>query len=159
MSYVIVIDKYDNEVGLCEKLEAHQKGLLHRAFSIFLYNEKKELLLQKRSLDKYHSGGLWSNSCCSHHIKDELINNTLKKRLFEELGVFSSLKFLYTFSYYAFLDNNLIENEITYIFIGYISSEAILNLNLTEVKEEFLYTIWFKKIILETNIIDIILKQ
>jgi isopentenyl-diphosphate delta-isomerase len=85
MELVVLVDKNDNPIGHMEKQEAHLKGLLHRAFSIFVFNSKNELLLQKRALNKYHSGGLWTNTCCSHPRKNETVLNAANRRLMEEM--------------------------------------------------------------------------
>ena len=112
---VILVDENDNQVGLMPKLEAHQKGLLHRAFSIFIFNSKYELLLQKRASSKYHSGGLWTNTCCSHPREGEDILDAAKRRLFEEMGIETSLRKVHDFIYKAELDNDLTEHEFDQI--------------------------------------------
>jgi len=113
---VVLVNENDDEIGLMAKLEAHQKGLLHRAFSIFLFNTKGELLLQQRAYGKYHSEGLWSNTCCSHPFPNEATLVGAKRRLFEEMGIHSPLHFLYSFRYEAAVDNGLIEHELDHIF-------------------------------------------
>ena len=87
MEYVILVDQDDQPLGLMEKMEAHEKGLLHRAFSAFLFNADNELLLQKRAKSKYHSGGLWTNTCCSHPRENEKLVDAVKRRLQEEMGI------------------------------------------------------------------------
>jgi isopentenyl-diphosphate delta-isomerase len=126
---VILVDENDNQVGLMPKLEAHQKGLLHRAFSVFIFNKDYKLLLQKRALSKYHSGGLWTNTCCSHPREDEDILDAANRRLFEEMGIKTSLRKVYDFIYKAELDNNLIENEFDHVFYGVYDGNPTLNLN------------------------------
>ena len=126
---VILVDENDNQVGLMPKLEAHQKGLLHRAFSVFIFNKDFKLLLQKRALSKYHSGGLWTNTCCSHPREDEDILDAANRRLFEEMGIKTSLRKVYDFIYKAELDNNLIENEFDHVFYGIYDDNPTLNLN------------------------------
>ena len=99
MDYVILVDSQDNELGVMEKLEAHEKGILHRAFSIFLFNSKGEMLIQQRALSKYHSPGLWTNACCSHPAPAETILEAGKRRLQEELGLFTVLVDAFKFEY------------------------------------------------------------
>ena len=113
---VILVDVYDNQVGVLPKLEAHQKGLLHRAFSVFIFNSKYELLLQKRASSKYHSGGLWTNTCCSHPREGEEILDAAKRRLIEEMGIDTSLRKVHDFIYKAELDNDLTEHEFDHVF-------------------------------------------
>ena len=123
-----------------DKLEAHKKGLQHFAFSVFLFNKKGELLIQKRAKKKYHSGGLWSNSCCSHFADLQEFSNkeyTIKKRLKEELGIDfnSELEFIDIFSYKANVDNGLVENEVDYIYKGVVEIEPKFHFNENEVEE------------------------
>lgn len=115
---VILVDELDNEVGLMEKLEAHQKGLLHRAFSVLLFNSKGEILLQKRAKGKYHSGGLWTNTCCSHPLPGEDNQQATRRKLKQEMGIDFEPTFAYKFIYKAYLDQNLIEHECDHIFTG-----------------------------------------
>lgn len=126
---VILVDELDNEIGTMEKLEAHQKGILHRAFSILLFNNQNEMLIHKRALNKYHSAGLWTNSCCSHPTPNEDINTGLIRRLNEELGIVyqNSLSKLYHFIYKTDLENDLIEHELDYVFIGRYNENIIPN--------------------------------
>ena len=112
---VILVDENDNQVGVMPKLEAHQKGLLHRAFSVFIFNSKYELLLQKRASSKYHSGGLWTNTCCSHPREGEEILDAAKRRLIEEMGIDTSLRKVHDFIYKAELDNDLTEHEFDHV--------------------------------------------
>ncbi len=115
---VILVDEKDEPVGVMEKLEAHRKAVLHRAFSVFIFNSKGELLLQKRAAGKYHSGGLWSNTCCSHPRPGE---NTLKAaqvRLHQEMGISTALDKAFDFTYRATFDNGLSEYEFDHVFIG-----------------------------------------
>lgn len=118
MEQVILVDSEDNEIGLMEKMEAHRKGVLHRAFSVLLFNSKGEMLIQKRASSKYHSGGLWSNACCSHPRPGELMEDATQRRIREELGVISVPRFLYKFQYQKALDNNLIEHELDHVYAG-----------------------------------------
>ena len=118
MTEVILVDENDNEIGTEEKMKAHQEGKLHRAFSIFIFNSKGELLLQKRAKSKYHSGGLWSNTCCSHPMPGEALEKTVHRRLIEEMGFDCELKEIFSFTYKAKFDNGLIEHEYDHVFIG-----------------------------------------
>ena len=120
---VILVDKNDNQVGLMPKLEAHEKGLLHRAFSIFIFNSRYELLLQKRASSKYHSGGLWTNTCCSHPREGEDTLDAANRRLDEEMGIKTSLRKVYDFIYKAELDNQLTEHEFDHVFYGVCDSD------------------------------------
>ena len=155
---VILVDKNDNQVGLMPKLEAHEKGLLHRAFSIFIFNSRYELLLQKRASSKYHSGGLWTNTCCSHPREGEDTLDAANRRLYEEMGIKTSLRKVYDFIYKAKLDNQLTEHEFDHVFYGVCDSDPKLNkdeaedfkwvdmetLNNDIIKNEDNYTVWFK---------------
>ena len=125
---VILVDENDTQVGLMPKLEAHQKGLLHRAFSVFIFNSNHQLLLQKRAVSKYHSGGLWTNTCCSHPREGEETINAANRRLIEEMGIKTNLRKVFDFIYKAELDNELIENEFDHVF--YVT-ELRLNNNLS----------------------------
>ena len=133
---VILVDKNDNEVGTMEKQEAHVKGLLHRAFSVFIFNDKNELLLQRRAVNKYHSGGLWTNTCCSHPRQNEKTEDAAKRRLIEEMGMRSTLKKQFDFVYKAKLDNNLYEHEFDHVFFGFTNDLPIIN---PEEVEEYTY--------------------
>ena len=124
---VILVDERDNQIGEMEKLEAHQKGLLHRAFSIFVFNVKGELMLQQRAYGKYHSGGLWTNACCSHPRPGEEISPAAHRRLQEEMGFDCALNEIYTFVYNAALDNDLIEHEFDHVLIGTFDNVPKLN--------------------------------
>jgi isopentenyl-diphosphate delta-isomerase len=158
---VILINEANEVIGQMEKMEAHQKGLLHRAFSVFLFNEKGEWLLQKRANTKYHSSGLWTNSCCGHPRPGEDIVSAAQRRLNEELGIQASLQVQFEFQYQTNFDNLLTENEWDYVLLGkteasplsnpdevddwkWISPEAVqeqIQLN----PEQFTY--WFKHIV------------
>jgi len=130
---VILVDKNDYEIGIMKKLKAHQEGRLHRALSVFVFNEKNELLLQKRALSKYHSGGLWTNTCCSHPQPGENVQVSAERRLREEMGLTCHLTYAFQFQYETKLNNNLIENELDHVFIGY--SRELPNHDPAEVKE------------------------
>lgn len=115
---VILVDKNDNQIGRCGKLKAHQLGLLHRAISVFIFSPKGDWLLQQRAEGKYHSGGLWSNSCCSHPRPAEPAAAAAHRRLREEMGFDCDLKEAYSFIYRTVFDNGLIEHEYDHVFIG-----------------------------------------
>ena len=115
---IIYVDEYDREIGRGGKLEAHQKGFLHRAISIFVFNSQGELMLQKRSKTKYHSGSLWSNTCCSHPRPGEDITAAAHRRLQEEMGFDCELKHVHHLLYRIEFQNGLIENEYDHMFIG-----------------------------------------
>jgi isopentenyl-diphosphate delta-isomerase len=158
LEQVILVDQFDNDLGSMEKLRAHELGLLHRAFSVFLFDDKGNMLLQKRALGKYHSPGLWTNTCCSHPKPGELIIDAAKRRLIEEMGIVTNIEPAFNFIYKASLDQNLTEHELDYVFVGtyngiispnsievcdylYISIDD-LNHKLMTNEEEF--TVWFK---------------
>ncbi|MEQ8426067.1 MAG: isopentenyl-diphosphate Delta-isomerase [Cyclobacteriaceae bacterium] len=127
MDRVILVDEWDNEIGTMEKLEAHQKGALHRAFSVLLFNSKGEMLLQKRAKNKYHSGGLWSNACCSHPRPGEEMQKAVSRRLKEELGVDLNPIFSYKFIYNVVFTNSLIEHEFDHVFVGTFDGSPKIN--------------------------------
>ena len=155
---VILVDENDNELGLMEKIKAHEKGVLHRAFSVFLLNDSNDLLLQKRALSKYHSPGLWTNTCCSHPRDKEPILVAANRRLEEEMGISSSLNFLLSFIYKAEFDNGLTEHELDHVLIGKFNGQQLVNEkevcdwkweNIDFLKEDLvvnpnIYTVWFK---------------
>jgi isopentenyl-diphosphate delta-isomerase len=124
MRMVILVDDNDEEIGTEEKIRAHQKGKLHRAFSIFVFNSKGELLLQKRAPSKYHSGGLWTNTCCSHPVPGEEMTSTIHKRLEEEMGFDCELRKAFHFIYRAELTNGMIEHEYDHVFSGIYDGEV-----------------------------------
>ena len=158
MEKVILVNEFDEAIGEMEKMEAHEKGILHRAFSVFIFNDKNELLLQKRASSKYHSGGLWSNSCCSHPRSGEHVVDAGVRRLTEELGFSVPLMSSFSFIYEAKLENDLIEHELDHVLIGRYSDEPIMNLeevedwkymSLSDLDSDMkqhpeLYTIWFQ---------------
>lgn len=115
---VILVDKNDNETGIAGKTEAHEKGLLHRAVSVFVVNSKGEWLLQQRAFGKYHSPGLWSNTCCSHPFPGETTVEAASRRLQEEMGIGCHLNYLFSFTYRADFENGLTENEFDHVFYG-----------------------------------------
>ena len=154
---VILVDEQDNPIGLMPKLEAHQKALLHRAFSVFILNAKGELMLQQRAKHKYHSPGLWTNTCCSHQRDGETNIQAGKRRLQEEMGFSTELKEVTSFIYKAPFDNGLTEHEFDHVLLGYYEDDPVINLDevsswkwmsLEEVKYDIdqnpdRYTIWF----------------
>ena len=127
MHEVILVDALDQPIGTMEKMEAHRKGLLHRAFSVFVFNHKKELLLQQRALEKYHSGGLWTNTCCSHPAPGETPEMAGERRLHEEMGFSTPLKKRFAFEYRVALDNELTEHELDHVLTGTFDGDIIPN--------------------------------
>jgi isopentenyl-diphosphate delta-isomerase len=161
--HVLLVDELDQIIGTMEKLEAHEKGLLHRAFSVLLFNDKDEVLIQKRAVTKYHSGGLWTNTCCSHPRVDEGIIEAAHRRLQEELYLSAEMESLFSFIYRAELDNNLTEYELDHVIIGRCNSFGELNpeevselkfvpmdhLRMDMIMKPELYSDWFKIILLK----------
>lgn len=159
--FVILVDDNDCEIGMMEKLQAHQEGALHRAFSILIINSKGELLLQQRAIGKYHSEGLWTNACCSHPKPGESIEMAAERRLIEELGINTQLIPSFQFKYYVNLDNQLIEHEYDHVLFGTYSGKMnpnpteVMNtkwLSLQQIQEQMItlphhFTFWFKEII------------
>lgn len=157
---VILVNEHDEAIGLMEKMEAHQKGLLHRAFSVLIFNSKGELLLQQRALSKYHSPGLWTNACCSHPRYGETVLQAANRRLSEEMGMAATLSVNTHFIYRAEFDNGLTEHELDYVLIGSSDNDPIINpqevhsyrwVNLEELKgwmerEPSTFTVWFKEL-------------
>lgn len=155
---VILVNELDEQIGLMPKMEAHEKALLHRAFSVFIFNDKNELMLQQRALSKYHSPGLWTNTCCSHQREGEANIAAGKRRLQEEMGFVTELKETTSFIYKAPFDNGLTEHELDHIMVGYFNDEPNINpyevadwkwMPLEEVKVDIAlhpenYTAWFK---------------
>lgn len=118
MTKVVLVDKEDNKIGTEEKIKAHKEGKLHRAFSILIFNSEGELLIQERNPKKYHSGGVWSNTCCSHPRPGEKLEEAVHRRLKEECGFDTNLKKKFSFIYKAKLDNGLTEHELDHVFLG-----------------------------------------
>ena len=118
MEQVILVNEQDEQIGVMEKMEVHEKALLHRAFSIFIFNKKGEMLLQQRALDKYHSGGFWTNTCCSHPRLGEETAQAATRRLKEEMGFDTPLVEIFSFSYKAAFPNGLTEYEYDHVFVG-----------------------------------------
>jgi isopentenyl-diphosphate Delta-isomerase len=161
MEDVILVDEQDTIIGTMEKMEAHRQGKLHRAFSVLLFNSKGEMLLQKRAKGKYHSAGLWTNTCCSHPLPGEKMEDAAARRLKEEMGIDLRPAFAYKFLYKAHLDGDLIEHELDHVFIGDYNGKPIVNASEVEdwkyANMEWLrkdiqsnpdqYTAWFKLIV------------
>lgn len=122
--YVILVDERDEEVGVQEKLQAHREGTLHRAFSVFVFNAEGDLLLQQRQRDKYHSGGLWSNTCCSHPRPGEPVETAARRRLQEEMGFQCDVQHLFGFVYRAALDG-VVEHEYDHVFVGRYDGDPV----------------------------------
>lgn len=160
---VVLVNEKDQKVGLMPKMEAHEKGLLHRAFSVFVFNDKEELLLQQRALDKYHSPGLWTNTCCSHQRDGESNIEAGRRRLQEEMGFECELQERFSFRYRADFDNGLTEHELDHVMTGAYNENPSINheevadfkwMKLEAVKKDMelhpeLYTAWFKIIFKE----------
>ena len=155
---VILVDREDNPVGMLPKMEAHEKGVLHRAFSVFILNQKGELMLQQRALHKYHSPGLWTNTCCSHQREGEENLQAGTRRLEEEMGFSVPLEELFSFIYKAPFDNGLTEHELDHVMLGYYEGIPEINsdevntwkwMSLNEIASDLTvnpesYTVWFK---------------
>lgn len=155
---VILVNENDEQIGLMPKMEAHEKAVLHRAFSVFVFNDKNELMLQQRALDKYHSPGLWTNTCCSHQRDGETNIKAGKRRLQEEMGFVTELEESISFIYKAPFDNGLTEHEYDHVLLGKFNDSPVINpeevadwkwMPLEEVKNDIDkhpedYTAWFK---------------
>jgi isopentenyl-diphosphate delta-isomerase len=155
---VILVDENDNQLGLMPKMEAHEKAVLHRAFSVFIFNKKGELMLQQRAAHKYHSPLLWTNTCCSHQRNGESNLEAGKRRLQEEMGFTADLKEVFSFTYKAPFDNGLTEHELDHVMVGYYEDTPNINkeevedfkwMLLEDVKSDMVknpseYTEWFK---------------
>lgn len=161
--FVILVNEKDEPIGLMEKMEAHEKAVLHRAFSVFVFNDNNELLLQQRAADKYHSPLLWANTCCSHQRDGETTLDAGKRRLKEEMGFVCNLQENFSFIYKAPFDNGLTEHELDHVIIGKFNGEPKINPNevaafkwmtLPSIQKDIkekpqLYTEWFKIIFKE----------
>lgn len=155
---VILVNEHDEPIGLMNKMEAHEKALLHRAFSVFILNDSNEVMLQQRASQKYHSPLLWTNTCCSHQRAGETNIAAGTRRLFEEMGFEVPLKELFHFIYKAPFDNGLTEHELDHVMIGYYNDQPQINaaeveswkwMKIEAIKEDMiqnpdLYTVWFK---------------
>ena len=160
---VVLVDEHDNQVGLMPKMEAHEKAVLHRAFSVFVFNDQGELMLQQRAATKYHSPLLWTNTCCSHQRDGETSLAAGKRRLQEEMGFVCDLTEVFQFVYKAPFDNGLTEHELDHVMIGTYNGEPNINqeevashkwMSLEDVKNDMednpqQYTAWFKIIFKE----------
>ncbi len=161
---VILVDEQDNQIGLMPKMEAHEKAVLHRAFSVFIFNDSGELMLQQRAADKYHSPLLWTNTCCSHQRDGETSLEAGKRRLQEEMGFTTDLEEIFWFVYKAPFDNGLTEHELDHVMVGSFNGEPVINkdevasykwMTLEAVKNDIEmnpehYTVWFKIIFAES---------
>ena len=155
---VILVNEKDEQIGLMPKLEAHEKAILHRAFSVFILNDKNEIMLQQRACQKYHSPLLWTNTCCSHQREGETNIGAGTRRLFEEMGFETPLKELFHFIYKAPFENGLTEHELDHVMIGYYDAPPKINrdevenwkwMSIEAVKDDMqqhpeIYTVWFK---------------
>lgn len=139
MDHVVLVDSQDNELGIMEKLEAHQKGCLHRAFSIFIFNSNGDMLIQQRADSKYHSPGLWTNACCSHPAPGESILDAGNRRLKEELGLSTMLMHAFQFEYRESFENDLVEHELDHVLVGYCNENPKIN---TVEAKSFRWTSW-----------------
>jgi isopentenyl-diphosphate Delta-isomerase len=127
MERVVLVDENDTPLGTMEKMEAHEKGVLHRAFSVFIFNSNGEMLLQQRAFSKYHSGGLWTNTCCSHPREGEPTIEAAHRRLQEEMGFDCEIEKAFDFIYKRELDQGLTEHELDHVFIGEFEGEVRFN--------------------------------
>ena len=155
---VILVNEHDEEIGLMPKMEAHEKAVLHRAFSVFVFNRNKELMLQQRALHKYHSPGLWTNTCCSHQRSGETNIIAGTRRLQEEMGFVTDLEDVISFIYKAPFDNGLTEHEYDHVLVGAYDGEPVINTDevaawkwmaIEDIKNDIKvnsdsYTAWFK---------------
>jgi isopentenyl-diphosphate delta-isomerase len=155
---VILVNEKDEPIGLMNKMEAHEKAILHRAFSVFILNDNNEVMLQQRAHHKYHSPLLWTNTCCSHQRAGETNIQAGKRRLYEEKGFEGELKELFHFIYKAPFDNGLTEHELDHVMIGYSNIEPVINpeevaswkwMKIEAIKDDMIqnpaeYTVWFK---------------
>lgn len=171
MDKVVLVDKNNNKIGIEDKMIAHTKGLLHRAFSILVYNEDREFLLQKRAGEKYHTPNLWTNTCCSHPFDDETYSNAVSRRLYEEMGMSCDLSEAFSFIYKANLTGNLTEHEHDTVFMGQTNQLPVINesevsefryVSFSDLRIEISnhpnqFTPWFKMIInkLDVNFFDL----
>jgi isopentenyl-diphosphate Delta-isomerase len=152
MEYVILVDEQDRQIGTAEKMAAHKHGMLHRAFSIMLYRynieNKLEMLLQRRSLTKYHTPHMWANSCCSHPRENETVFNAANRKLYQELNISAELQPISAFTYKVEFANGLIEHEYDHVLVGHYTEE-VNNFNPEEVAE----TKWVEPHILEQDLV------
>ena len=158
MEYVVLVNESDTQIGIMEKMAAHVVPRLHRAFSIFIFNSQGELLLQQRALSKYHSPGLWTNTCCSHPRNGETLEQATSRRLMEEMGMQCEMHEVFTFIYKAPVGLGLIEHEFDHVWFGFSDATPVINteevesyryMNLDDIAEDMKqhpesYTEWFK---------------
>lgn len=158
--FVILVDEHDRETGRMEKMEAHRQGVLHRAFSVFIFNSAGEWLLQQRATGKYHSGGLWTNSCCSHPRPGETVADAALRRLGEEMGIAAPLTHRFQFIYKAALDHGLTEHELDHVFTGQFDGTPVLSpdeamawkwMSAAEIRAAIAanpeqFTVWFREV-------------
>jgi isopentenyl-diphosphate delta-isomerase len=168
---VILVDKDDIPTGTALKLEAHRNALLHRAVSVFIVNDKGEWLLQRRALDKYHSNGLWTNTCCTHPVPGESSKDAAERRLKEEMGLVCDLYYLFPFIYKGKLDNELTEHELDHVYLGISNDPPEINreevedwkyISFIELAEDVQknsdeYTYWFR--LIYKDVYDLITKN
>ena len=161
MEHVVLVDSNDNEIGTMEKMEAHRKGVLHRAFSVLLFDQSGRTLIHKRAQSKYHSSGLWTNTCCSHPLPGESLEVATRRRLKEEMGIDLQPAFSHSFIYKAELDKDLIEHEFDHVFVGTFNGTPQINkkevedwkyVDMNWLKQDMerhpeAYTEWFKLIL------------
>jgi len=169
--YVILVDTADRELGTMEKMEAHENAVLHRAFSVFIFNDRGELMLQQRAAHKYHSPLLWTNTCCSHQRQGESNIEAGKRRLREEMGFEVDLDKKFHFVYKAEFDNGLTEHELDHVMVGYYNGEPTINpeevaswkwINMEVLQQDMKdhpqdYTAWFK--IIFDRFVEFLTKQ
>jgi isopentenyl-diphosphate delta-isomerase len=158
MEQIILVNEQDEAIGVMEKMEAHEKALLHRAFSVFIFNKDGLMLLQQRALTKYHSPGLWTNACCSHPRPGEDVKNAALRRLNEELGFSVNVEKAFDFTYRAVFDNGLTEHEFDHVFVGVYDGaiqpapeevSAVIYKSMNAIADDIVsvpqdYTEWFK---------------
>ncbi|WP_409308890.1 isopentenyl-diphosphate Delta-isomerase [Pectobacterium sp. B1J-3] len=158
LTEVILVDEYDRPTGVMEKQEVHEKGLLHRAVTVYVFNSNQQLLLQQRAEGKYHSGGLWSNTCCSHPAPGEGTRDAAYRRLYQEMGLRCQLTPVFTLTYRLPLDNGLIEHELGHVYFGITDERPEPNpeeaanyeyLSLEQIKQQMAasperFTDWFR---------------
>lgn len=156
--FVVLVNEKDQETGLMEKMQAHVEGVLHRAFSIFVFDSNDRLLLQQRALSKYHTPGLWTNTCCSHPRKNESLPQATRRRLMEEMGMECAMEKAFDFVYKADVGQGLTEHEFDHVFVGYTDELPQINkeevesyryANLEEIRHEMNkkpedFTVWFR---------------
>jgi len=162
---VILVDSNDVDIGLMEKMQAHEQAQLHRAFSVFLLNDNNEVLLQQRALSKYHCAGMWTNTCCSHPREGETLQKAVDRRLLEEMGISCKTDWSYSFIYKADVGNGLVEHELDHVFLGRFNEQPQPNteevadwkyMSVDELKADMAddpekYTPWFKIIFNEVT--------